>query len=179
MILFNRQLIVTRGGRVAGDSFFYGFSLSVGKMKEGNGISQELESTSDIIRGMGFEVVEAQYRPTSARPQVSIFIYRETGVSLKDCTDIYRTVMPRLEVVLDNRDINLEISSPGISRNIKYFGEFSIFRGRRVRIMPTGNNDWIEGIIQSADESSVLIAAEDGEIRYEREDIVKAKISEG
>ena len=42
-----------------------------------------------------------------------------------------------------------------------------------------GNNDWIEGTIRSADASSVLIAAEDGEIRYEREDIVKAKISEG
>ena len=148
-------------------------------MKEGSGISPELESTADIIRGMGFSVVEAQYRRLRGSCQVSIFIYRPEGVTLKDSTDVYRTVMPRLEVSLESRDINLEISSPGISRKITHFGEFSIFSGRRVRVMRTGENDWVEGTIVSADENELVIAAEEGEIRYKRDDIVKAKISEG
>lgn len=148
-------------------------------MKEGTGISSELESTAAIIEGMGYAVVEAAFRPLRSSVQVSIFIYRPEGVTLEDCTEVYRTVMPRLEVVLDSRNINLEISSPGISRTIKHFGEFAIFTGRRVRIMPEGENEWREGTILSADENEVVLATEDGENRYECADIIKAKISEG
>lgn len=148
-------------------------------MKAGNGISPELESTVAIIEGMGFQVVEAQYRRLRASIQVVIFIYRAEGVSLADCTDVYRTVMPRLEVVLDSREINLEISSPGISRSIKYFREFSIFTGRKLRLMERDENEWIEGTIASADDETMVFATGSGERSYTREEITKAKISEG
>ncbi len=148
-------------------------------MKEGNGISPELESTVAIIEGMGFQVVEAQSRQLRSSTQVVFFIYRSGGVTLEDCTNVYRTVMPRLEVVLDSRDISLEVSSPGISRTIKYFREFSIFQGAKVRLMEAGENDWIEGIIASADEQKMVLSSEAGERSYTREEITKAKISEG
>jgi ribosome maturation factor RimP len=87
--------------------------------------------------------------------------------------------MPRLEVVLDSRDISLEVSSPGISRTIKYFREFSIFQGRKIRLMEAGENDWIEGTIVSADEQKMVLRGAAGERSYTREEITKAKISEG
>jgi len=148
-------------------------------MKEGNGISPELESTVQIIEGMGFHVVEAQCQQLRSSTQVVFFIYRPEGVTLEDCTAVYRTVMPRLEVVLDSRYVNLEISSPGISRTMKYFREFSIFQGRRVRLMEAGDNDWIEGTIKAADEETMVLTLDSGERSYRREEITKAKISEG
>ena len=148
-------------------------------MKEGTGISPELESTVDIIQGMGFSVVEAQCRPVKGSLQVVIFIYSPDGISLADCTKVYRTVMPRLEVALDSRDINLEISSPGISRNIKFFREFAIFTGRRIRVLTEDTSEWVQGDLIRADEDEIILSVGDGERRYGRADIVKAKISEG
>ena len=148
-------------------------------MKEGTGISPELESTVAIIEEMGYGVVEAQLRPVRKSIQVSVFIHRPEGVGLDDCTKVYRTVMPRLEVMLDSRNINLEISSPGISRNIKYFREFALFTGFLIKIMGQGGNDWVTGTLKSADEKEIVLATEDGERRYGSSDIVKAKISEG
>ncbi len=148
-------------------------------MKEGTGISPELESTVAIIQEMGYGVVEAQLRPVNRSIQVSIFITRPEGVSLDDCTKVYRTVMPRLEVMIDSRDINLEVSSPGVARKIKYFREFSLFTGAAMKIMAEGSNDWFTGVLKSADEKEIVLATEDGEKRYGSSDIVKAKISEG
>ncbi|WP_319561260.1 ribosome maturation factor RimP [Marispirochaeta sp.] len=148
-------------------------------MKEGTGISPELESTVDIIQGMGFSVVEAQCRPVKGTLQVVIYIYRPEGVSLDDCTKVYRTVMPRLEVAMDSRDISLEVSSPGISRNIKFFREFVLFSGRRIKVLTEGSSEWAQGELLRADDEEIVLAVGDGERRYGRTDIVKAKISEG
>ncbi|ORC37224.1 hypothetical protein B4O97_03275 [Marispirochaeta aestuarii] len=148
-------------------------------MKEGTGISPELESTVDIIQGMGFSVVEAQCRPVKGSVQVVIYIYSSEGVSLDDCTKVYRTVMPRLEVALDSRDISLEISSPGISRNIKFFREFAIFTGRRIRVLTEDSSEWVQGDLIHADDDEIVLTVGDGERRYGRAEIVKAKISEG
>lgn len=148
-------------------------------MKEGTGISPELESTVKIIQGMGFSVVEAQSRPVKGIIHVVIYIYRSGGVSLDDCTKVYRTVMPRLEVVLDSRDISLEISSPGIGRNIRFFREFAIFSGRRIRVLTEDSSEWIQGELLRADDEEIVLTVGDGERRYGRTDIVKAKISEG
>ncbi len=151
----------------------------LGIMKEGTGISPELESTVAIIQEMGYGVVEAQLRQVKRSIQVSLFITRSEGVGLDDCTKVYRTVMPRLEVLLDSRDINLEVSSPGISRNIKYFREFSLFTGAKIKVMAEGTNDWVTGVLESADEKEIVLVTEGGEKRYGSSDIVKAKISEG
>ena len=76
----------------------------------------------------------------------------------------------------DSRDVHLEVSSPGISRNIKTTDEFKIFMGRKVKILSNNVSEWIHGSIESVDNNSVNLSIENGNIKIGFADINKAKL---
>ena len=101
----------------------------------------------------------------------------------EDLEAIYNVVYPRYSV-LWTRDLELEVSSPGINRNIKDIGEFKIFLGKTVRVYVQSKSSYVVGKIEKADDdylylSSYLIedTKEEGEeISIEYSDISKAKL---
>ena len=105
------------------------------------------------------------------------------GITTEDLEAIYKVVYPRYSV-LWTRDLELEVSSPGINRNIKDIGEFKIFLGKTVRVYVQSKSSYVVGKIEKADDdylylSSYLIedTKEEGEeIRIEYSDISKAKL---
>ena len=58
----------------------------------------------------------------------------------------------------------MELTSPGIDRNVKNAAEFSLFVGRAVRVWSKKISDWIGGKIVSADETVLTMETEKGEI---------------
>ena len=70
----------------------------------------------------------------------------------------------------------MELTSPGIDRNIKNAAEFSLFAGRLVRVWSKKENDWTGGKIVSADEKALAMETEKGEtITVPYGEIAKAK----
>ena len=70
----------------------------------------------------------------------------------------------------------MELTSPGIEHNIKNAAEFEIFSGRAVRVWDKTITDWVSGVIKCADQKSVTLEKEDGEIiTVLYENIAKAK----
>ena len=71
----------------------------------------------------------------------------------------------------------MEVTSPGMERNIKNAAEFALFVNQYARVWDTEITDWIPGKIISASNASVTLELESGEkkeIDFSR--IAKAKL---
>ncbi|MEA1910215.1 MAG: ribosome assembly cofactor RimP [Spirochaetota bacterium] len=135
-----------------------------------------IESIEPVIEGLGFSLVEFTSSRNRSNLTVNTIIYRESGVNLADCSIVYKTILPRIELLEDSRSVNLEVSSPGLSRNIKAVGEFEIFIGRKVRILKKDDSEWIHGNIVSVENNSVNLNVCKETVIVEFADINKAKL---
>lgn len=133
---------------------------------------------SSLLDALGFSVVDfnTAQRPTGFH--VALVVYKSGGLGVDDLAEVHRTVLPRIELLQDSRNVHLEVSSPGISRTFKSNREFAIFRGRAVLVLTTSSEDWIQGSIENSNEDSVTLQTQDGnkELRYS--DIRKVKLDE-
>lgn len=129
-----------------------------------------------LIAKMGYSIVELKSHTIRDAFRVNLIIYRVEGITLEDCSAVYRTLLPRLEVAENRRDIHLEVSSPGLFRTIKSAEEFRIFRGREVRILGNASPEWSGGIVLDASNESVVLDRDGTTFEYHYRDIIKAKL---
>jgi len=69
-------------------------------------------------------------------------------------------VEPRLELLSGNKDLQLEVSTPGIQRVFKDVYEFEVFSGDAVKVYDDRKDDWVVGIISHKDDDSVYLIQE-------------------
>lgn len=129
-----------------------------------------------VIEGLGFSVVELRAKSIRGVMQVHLVIHKSGGVSVDDCTLVHNTVRPKIEILLDTRDIRLEVASPGINRQLKSDREYEIFTNHRVRILLDEKDEWIEGEIESADENNVVLITKSEQKAIPLRNIRKAKL---
>ena len=131
-----------------------------------------------VIRGLGYETVELRSARRKATLHVVLIIHKDGGVDVEGCADVYRAIYPRLEVITPGADIQLEVSSPGIYRNLKSPREFAIFRGSSAKLLVEGRDDWIKGTIEGTSETKVNFRmVDDGEEKsFDYSEIRKAKL---
>lgn len=129
-----------------------------------------------ILEYMGVDIVECASRPTRDSLQVRIVISRKGGVSIDECAKVHKTLLPRLQASLGRSDINIEVSSPGLTRNIKSADEFALFAGRGAKILVQGKNEWVTGIIGEAADLSLTLETPEGAVTIRFADIQKARL---
>ena len=110
-----------------------------------------------LTNAMGFAVVELAVGGRRHQTQVHLTVYRPDGVGIEDCATISRNVHPRLELIEGLGGVTLEVSSPGLDRTLKNPREYSIFKGRRVRVILEGQNDWTGARILDASAEGVTL----------------------
>jgi ribosome maturation factor RimP len=131
-----------------------------------------------VVQGMGCEIVEIRTLRGKQGAQVFIVIYQAGGVSIDLCADVLKTLRPRLQMLTDDQDVRIEISSPGLDRVIKGNREFRIFRGRGIRILSQIDNEWVSGILDDVTESGLSLKT-GAEIKsFAFSDIRKAKLDD-
>ncbi len=129
-----------------------------------------------VITGMGFSIVECRLGRSKQLNHISIVVFSKEGVGSNDCAAISRNIYPRLEMIPGLDDIALQVSSPGINRNIKSPEEYSIFKGRGVKLLTEAGTDWIAGIIADFDENILTLEQEQGRLKIELKNIRKARL---
>ena len=127
-----------------------------------------------VCRGFSASVVHLNTAIVRKTLHIRIVLYKKGGINIDACTEISRAVMPRIEVWADERDLNLEVSSPGIGRTLKDAYEFTVFNGEKVRLLVA--DKWLEGDIIGADEHRVTVDVGGEKTEYEYETIQKAKL---
>ena len=149
--------------------------LSVSQQKGGvqvravvyNGAVQEPGETADGVTTIASGTEAYRYEGRIDPPAVSI----------NDCARVHRAILPRLELAFPGQDIYIEVSSPGIERRIKDGAEFVHYIGRPVSCYRTDISDWTSGILESTDDTHIVIKGKNGMISLSYDTIAKAKLS--
>lgn len=90
---------------------------------------------SGILDHEGIELVHLEMKQQGGRPFLRLYIDREGGITLDDCSRVSR----RLSAELDIEDpidgpYTLEVSSPGLDRPLFTDRDFERFAGARIRV---------------------------------------------
>ena len=129
-----------------------------------------------IVSGMGFSLVELRHSRSKNQNHIILVVYRPDGVGVEDCAAISKNLYPRLELIEGLENLQLQVTSPGLDRILKSTEEYSIFRGRAVKVMLREQTEWIRGTIEGSEEG-VLFLNRDGTIeRIRMAEIRKAKL---
>jgi len=108
-----------------------------------------------IAQESSLELVDIEFRPTGKRWLLRVYIDREEGVTIADCERVSR----ELDRVLDVEEVidhpyTLEVSSPGLTRQLKKREDFERYKGRTCRIITAlaieGRNDFKGKIVEVA-----------------------------
>lgn len=129
-----------------------------------------------VVSGLGFSIVELKSRKVRKNFQIHLVIYHPEGVGIEDCSLVYKTLFPRIEILIESRDLNLEVSSPGIERRLKCTEEFEVFKGKGVKILTEGNEEWLSGIIAEPGRETIRIQKGNETVDIEYNAIRKAKL---
>jgi ribosome maturation factor RimP len=122
-----------------------------------------------ILESMGLSLWDLEFNKQGPQWLLRIFIDREPGgVTLSDC----ETVSRDLSAALDVEDIiphayTLEVSSPGLDRNLSKPEHFVRFTGSMVRIktfQPINGQKVFRGRLLGSDEYTIKVELETGTV---------------
>ncbi len=133
---------------------------------------------SPLVEGLGYTLVELHVTPQKGVTRINAVIASKDpsiDIGVNDCSKVHHALLPRLEAILGTEDTYMELTSPGMERNIKNAAEFPIFKGREVRVWDKNVSDWVGGVIVNADEKSVTLEKEGNQQTFLFENIAKAK----
>ncbi len=120
-----------------------------------------------IISDEGMELVDIEYRRESRGWVLRLYLDKEGGITLDDCTRISQEVGRSLDVEdFIQAPYMLEVSSPGLTRPLKTEKDFMKYRNSliKVRTLETiQNRRQFKGRLVGVSESQIEIEA-DGEI---------------
>ncbi len=119
-----------------------------------------------VIEGMGFRLFDVEFKPERGWV-LRIIADKEGGITIKDCEDISK----KISALLDVEDIIpfsyfLEVSSPGLDRELTKPEHYEFFKGRLARLIlrtPVSNMREIVGKIEGVSNGIVIIKTEKGE----------------
>jgi ribosome maturation factor RimP len=129
-----------------------------------------------IVSGMGYTLVELRHSRSKNQNHIILVIYRPEGVGVNECAAISKNLYPRLELIDGLDNLQLQVSSPGLDRVLMSREEYSIFRGRNVKIMLHGETEWIRGRIESAEGGELFLQTGGETQRVKMDEIRKAKL---
>ena len=146
---------------------------------EESGLERAIRETIEpVVNGMGFIVVEISVGISHQLEDVKVVVYRREGVGINDLSLITRNIRPRLELMEELSNLALTISSPGIDRVFKSPEEYSIFRGRSVRVLLVKGSEWMKGTIAEYEDSVLSIQVGDELKQIELDRIQKARLDD-
>ena len=136
------------------------------------------DECAPLVEGLGYILVELKITSSGSTKKISAVIAsKDAGVDIgvNDCAKVHHALLPRLEALLGTEDTYMELTSPGMERNIKNAAEFAAFTGREIRVWDKTVTDWVSGVITASDEKSVTLEKDGEKITVPFEQIAKAK----
>ncbi|MCR4432996.1 MAG: ribosome maturation factor RimP [Coprothermobacterota bacterium] len=145
-------------------------------MKEGL-LSQIENLCKPILARAGFALLEVEVHP-GKEPRVIFIIYKPEGVSIADCERVTGILSEHVDQFFAGR-YHLEVSSPGLDRELKRREEFDLFKGREVRILlkrPIEGEDTVEGILEGLEGENVRLRSGAKAFAFPLEVVQKARL---
>ncbi|MFP4193993.1 MAG: ribosome maturation factor RimP [Desulfobacterales bacterium] len=127
------------------------------------------------------ELIHVEYQREPGGWVLRLFIEKDGGVGIEDCTVISRQMNDLLDIKLDTDfPYTLEVSSPGPERPLSKKYDFQRFAGSTVRIrtrFPIGGQKNFKGLLAGiADNDMIELTLERETIAIPYQDITKARV---
>ncbi len=146
---------------------------------------QALDKVRAIVREIvdfeGMEMVHLEMKSEPGGSFLRLYIDKEGGVTLDDCSRISRQLSAQLDV--DDpipRRYTLEVSSPGLDRPLHSENDFKRFAGRTIRLSTNapidGRRNYRGRLLGLIDGAVHLTLDEGGEIAIPRDQVAKARL---
>lgn len=135
-----------------------------------------------IMERTGFELVDVEYVKEGSNYYLRAYIDKEGGITIDDCELVSR----ELSDLLDAEDFIpeayfLEVSSPGLGRQLKKDKDFARSIGEDVEVKlykPLDKKKEFEGVLEGFDEETVVLRLSETEtVTIPRESIAVIKLA--
>lgn len=121
-----------------------------------------------FARQLGLELWDVVYKKEGSQWYLRIFIDKDGGVSVDDCVDMTRLITKPLdEADPIAQSYMLEVSSPGIERELKADSHFEKYVGSRVMlrtIRPVNGVRDFAGVLAAYDSGVISLKTDSGEL---------------
>ncbi len=137
--------------------------------------------TERVVTSEGLTLFDLELKGSRSNQLLRVYIDKREGVSHADC----QLVSEQLSAILDVEDpipgsYVLEVSSPGLNRQLVKPSDFTYFAGRRARLVlrePVGTQRVVEGKLAGFEDGRVRMDLEGaGRSEFELSNISKAKL---
>ena len=135
----------------------------------------------EITEKGGLEFVRSEIAGTKRNPLVRIFIDKENGLTVEDCAEVSREIDARLEAedLIPTKYV-LEVSSPGLERELLTVEDFRRFMGKLAKVRTTnettGSKTIVGRIKEVSGENITLEVRGDGEVNFPFSAVSKANL---
>ena len=133
-----------------------------------------------ILSDEGMELVDLEYRRESKGWVLRLYLDKEGGITLDDCTRVSQEVGRILDVEdFIQTQYTLEVSSPGLSRRLKNEKDFMKFRGHLVKVKTfdsIANRRQFKGKLLGISENKVGIESDEGIFQIPLSNVAKANL---
>lgn len=135
------------------------------------------EAIEPTVVGLGYRIWDVTYSKIGADYHLEITIDSDNGIGIDDCERVHRAIDP----ILDECDpiegfYYLEVSSPGIERELRTDEHIAACMGERVLAKLFSAKDGrksIEGVLVGYEDGQIVIGEDGGETRLLRSEISK------
>ena len=129
------------------------------------------------------EIVDIEYVKETKQKVLRIYIDKENGVNLDDCTkmsNLFGDMLDKKDIIKE--EYVLEVSSPGLDRILKKEKDFNRFKGYKIKVttaVAINNQKHFNGqLITTADNKIVINDLTKGIVEIEISNIIRAKLDQ-
>ncbi|MEE0839946.1 MAG: ribosome maturation factor RimP [Acutalibacteraceae bacterium] len=135
----------------------------------------------ETVEAQGVSLWDVRFVKEGADWFLRIFIDKEEGISIDDCVNVSHAVDPIIdEADPIDRSYTMEVSSPGLCRELTRAEHFEIMNGQEVKVKLYKALDGIKefiGTLKGFDET-LIIQTEAGEKAFDKKEIAKVYLND-
>ncbi len=148
--------------------------------------AQVSDILNEYLEGKSLEIYRIVYKKEGRDWILRVFLDKTMDaeneyVSIEECEDVTRFLSDKLdEMDLIDRSYNLEVSSPGLDRELIRESDYVRFAGRAVEVRtyePINGKKYIEGNLAGRDGDIVIIESDDERLEIPIQKISKINLA--
>ena len=146
-------------------------------MDEAERITLIEEALTQVVADHRLHLVDLEWRALRPRGLLRLYVDKPGGVEIGDCERLSREIGDVLDAAaLIEGGYDLEVSSPGLDRQLRTDREFRWAAGKRVRCWLAGGQE-VRGRLLGIDGGQVVLEQDDGtEAKLDRTSVTKARL---
>ncbi len=136
----------------------------------------------DTVESQGVELYDVIFVKEGASHYLRVFIDKPNGVDINDCTNVSHAIDPIIDEA-DPIDVSyyLEVSSPGLNRELKRDKHFTDSIGKNVIIKlykALNDTKTITGVLVDYDNGPTVQMQDGTQYKFQKSEIVKVTLNE-